>query len=42
MYKEAAYSEFYFPDTHWPDFDEDMVDKCVLAFQKRKRRFGKV
>jgi len=42
MLYQAAYSEFYFPDVHWPDFDADMVDKCVIAFQKRKRRFGKV
>ena len=42
MLYQAAYSEFYFPETHWPDFNADMVDKCILAFQKRKRRFGKI
>lgn len=39
---QAAYSEFYFPKTHWPDFDEKIVDECLLEFSKRKRRFGKL
>ena len=42
MLYQAAYSEFYFPETHWPDFNADVVDECVLAYQKRKRRFGKI
>lgn len=42
MLYQAAYSEFYFPKLHWPDFNADVVDDCIRAFQKRKRRFGKV
>ena len=42
MLFQAAYSEFYFPKTYWPDFDEKMVDNCIIEFQSRKRRFGKV
>ncbi len=42
MLFQAAYSEFYFPEVHWPDFDEKMVDECVIAYQSRNRRFGKV
>ena len=39
---QAAYSEFYFTDTLWPDFDEAELDKAILDFQKRDRRFGGV
>lgn len=39
---QAAYSEFYFPKTHWPDFNEKVVDECLLEFGKRQRRFGKI
>ena len=42
MLYQAAYSEFYFPKTYWPDFDDKTVDECILAYQKRKRRYGKV
>jgi len=42
MLFQAAYAEFYFPETYWPDFDEKMVDECVKVFHSRKRRFGKV
>ena len=42
MLYQAAYSEFYFPNKYWPDFDEDTVDECIEAFQNRKRRFGKL
>ena len=36
----AAYSEFIFTDTLWPDFNEKEYEKCILEYQKRKRRFG--
>ncbi len=38
---QAAYSELYFTDTLWPDFDEDWFDNAIDAFRARKRRFGK-
>lgn len=37
---QAAYSELYFTDTAWPDFDEAQLDQAILAFQKRDRRYG--
>lgn len=39
---QAAYAEFYFTDTLWPDFqDEDLV-RAIVDFQGRQRRFGLV
>ena len=38
---QAAYSELYFTDTLWPDFDEDCFDNAIDAFRARNRRFGK-
>ncbi|MCO1333940.1 polyprenyl diphosphate synthase [Microbulbifer sp. OS29] len=37
---QAAYSEFYFTDTLWPDFDEAALDEAIAAFGQRDRRFG--
>ena len=42
MLYQAAYAEFYFPSKYWPDFDAKVVDECIEAYQKRKRRFGKI
>ena len=39
---QSAYSEFYFTDVLWPDFDEKELDRAVAAYQKRDRRFGGV
>ena len=39
---QAAYSEFYYTDILWPDFDERELDKAIAAFQARNRRFGGV
>lgn len=39
---QAAYSEFYFTDVLWPDFDEGELDKAIKAYNGRQRRFGKV
>lgn len=39
---QSAYSEYYFTDVLWPDFNEREVDKAVIAFSKRKRRYGGV
>ena len=38
---QIAYSELYFCDTYWPDFDEQELRKAILSFQSRQRRFGK-
>lgn len=37
---QCAYSEFYFCDTLFPDFDEKEFDKALIAYQSRDRRFG--
>lgn len=38
---QIAYSELYFCDTYWPDFNEDDLHKAILSYQGRQRRFGK-
>ena len=35
-----AYSELYFTDTLWPDFNEESFDEALAAFAQRKRNFG--
>ena len=42
MLYQGAYSELYFTDVLWPDFDEKEFDKALEDFSGRKRRFGKV
>ena len=37
---QAAYSEFYFTDKLWPDFDIKEFKKAIEQFQSRDRRFG--
>ena len=37
---QLAYSEFYFTDVPWPDFDEKELKLAIEAYNKRKRRFG--
>lgn len=37
---QSAYSEFYFTDVLWPDFDERALDRALIAYQRRDRRFG--
>jgi undecaprenyl diphosphate synthase len=39
---EAAYSELYFSDVLWPDYDENEFDKALKNYAERERRFGKV
>lgn len=39
---DIAYSEFYYTDIHWPDFDGEALEKAIYAYQKRDRRFGGV
>ena len=38
---QLAYTEIYVTDTYWPDFREPELDEAFLAFNARRRRFGK-
>ncbi len=38
---QIAYSELYFTDELWPDFNEESLYKAIVDFQQRERRFGK-
>lgn len=38
---QCAYTELYFTDVFWPDFDEEEFCKAVYDYQGRQRRFGK-
>lgn len=37
---QMAYTEIYFVDTLWPDFDQNQFHRALFAYQKRDRRFG--
>ena len=37
---QSAYSEWYFTETLWPDFDKEELRKAILDFGSRSRRFG--
>ncbi len=37
---QSVYSEYYFTDVFWPNFDEKEIDKALLAYHQRQRRFG--
>ncbi len=37
---QTAYSEFYFTKVLWPDFNKKEIDKALLAYSQRQRRFG--
>jgi undecaprenyl diphosphate synthase len=37
---QIAYSELYFSDVLWPDFDENQFNIALDEFSKRQRRFG--
>ena len=37
---QSIYSELYFPEVFWPDFNEKEFEKAIDEFEKRKRRFG--
>ncbi len=37
---QLAYTEFYFTETLWPDFDQAQLNDAVTSFKKRQRRFG--
>jgi len=38
---QAAYSELYFSDKLWPEFDEQALDQAIAAYSQRERRFGR-
>ncbi|MEA2952978.1 MAG: undecaprenyl diphosphate synthase [Alphaproteobacteria bacterium] len=37
---QAAYSEFVFVQTHWPDFDRAALEAAIAEYRRRERRFG--
>lgn len=37
---QGAYSELYFTDTYWPDFDAESLNKALDEYTRRERRFG--
>lgn len=42
MLWQLAYSEMYFTDTLWPDFTPEDMEKAIIEFQRRNRRYGGV
>ena len=38
---QAAYTEFYFSDVLWPDFDRQALDQAIASFRLRERRYGR-
>lgn len=39
---QMAYTEFYFTDVYWPDFNKEELIKAIEKYNKRERRFGGV
>jgi len=39
---QTAYSEFYFTPTLWPDFGAEDIERALLSFSQRERRFGRL
>jgi undecaprenyl diphosphate synthase len=39
---QISYSEFYVTETLWPDFEQSDLEKAIIAYSKRTRRFGAV
>jgi undecaprenyl diphosphate synthase len=37
---QLAYTEFYFTDDLWPDFNQKLLEKAINSFKSRQRRFG--
>ncbi len=37
---QAAYAEYYFTDLLWPDFNHEEIEKALLSYSQRQRRFG--
>lgn len=38
---QLAYTELYFTETYWPDFDLAALDAAIASYQQRERRFGR-
>jgi undecaprenyl diphosphate synthase len=38
---QLAYTEFFFTDALWPDFDGKVLDQAIVSYQERERRFGR-
>jgi undecaprenyl diphosphate synthase len=38
---QLAYTEFYFTDELWPDFDAQSLERAIASYRKRERRFGR-
>ncbi|OBV41479.1 polyprenyl diphosphate synthase [Janthinobacterium psychrotolerans] len=38
---QLAYTELFFTDTFWPDFNVDSLDAAIASYQQRERRFGR-
>jgi undecaprenyl diphosphate synthase len=38
---QLAYTEFFFTDALWPDFDGKLLDQAIASYQERERRFGR-
>jgi Undecaprenyl pyrophosphate synthase len=41
MLWQMAYTELYFTDTLWPDFSRSELEKALLEYRRRERRFGR-
>lgn len=39
---QAAYAEFYFEKVHWPSFTPKKLDKALISYQQRDRRYGAI
>jgi len=39
---QLAYTELYFTETLWPDFDESEFEKALKEYERRKRKFGAI
>lgn len=39
---QSAYTELYFTEVHWPDFNKEEFEKALTSFRQRERRYGKI
>ena len=39
---QLAYTEFYFTDVPWPDFTKEELEKAIMQYNNRDRRYGKI
>jgi undecaprenyl diphosphate synthase len=37
---QSAYTEYYFSDLYWPDFDKDELERALASYAERERRYG--